>query len=186
MLITVRTGPSALETVYCKTACDAQGNLMAFHMGRYFPVDPDGGIDLMGSSLTADELVVTAAPLRAATVEGEFETYVFLRAPSVALDRLVYQLRGAGAQILREGRYLGDPVEGFQPDWLVKVVTPEAGFGSLGIDTPLPAAPSRTVQDASEIRLRLLSEANARLSAEVRALRVAGAKAPLVTAPPTP
>lgn len=159
---------------------------MAFHMGRYFPVDPDGGIDLMGSSLTADELVVTAAPLRAATVEGEFETYVFLRAPSVALDRLVYQLRGAGAQILREGRYLGDPVEGFQPDWLVKVVTPEAGFGSLGIDTPLPAAPSRTVQDASEIRLRLLSEANARLSAEVRALRVAGAKAPLVTAPPTP
>lgn len=184
MLITVRTGPSALETMYCKTERDAQGNLMAFHMGRYFPVDPEGGIDLMGSSLTADELVMAAAPSHAAIIEGEFETYVFLSAPSVELERLVHRLRTAGAQILREGRYLGAPVESFQPDWLIKIATPEAGFGSLGVDVPPPAATSPTTQDASEVRLRLLSETNARLSAEVRALRASQAKALPAAAPP--
>lgn len=167
MLITIRNGEAVLETVYCKTEHDAQGQLVAFHIGRYYVVDEARSIDLSGLSLTADELLVSPPLLGEALIEGDIETYLFISGSAAVFENRLHQTKVAGGRVLREGRYLGADVNGFQPDWIIKIATPTGGFSSLGLDFPRAAAAVTQQRTESDVRISLLNRENIRLRDEL-------------------
>lgn len=167
MLITIRNGEAVLETVYCKTEHDAQGQLMAFHIGRYYVVDEARSIDLSGLSLTADELLVSPPLLGEALIEGDIETYLFISGPAAVFEDRLHQTKVAGGKVLREGRYLGADVNGFQPDWIIKIATPTGGFSSLGLDFPRAGGAATQQRTESDVRISLLNRENIRLREEL-------------------
>src|SRR5579871_3051781 len=59
-----------------------------------------------------------------ASIHGGAEAYVLLTGPFAVRDEAAASLRGTGVTVLRAGRYLGDPVDGFAADWFIRLERP--------------------------------------------------------------
>jgi hypothetical protein len=93
-----------------------------------------------------------------ALIEGNTEAYVLLAGSAIECETVANKLREAKIEVLRTGRYLGDTVGEFEPDWFVRIA-PAADARDLrsrleailGLKTAVENA-----ADTTSVRLRLL------------------------------
>ena len=100
---------------------------------------------------------------------------MLLAGPASVRDEATASLRASGVTVLRSGRYLGDPVDGFSGDWFIRFEKPTS-------NEPLDLLLARVLgrrrareetasETPSEARLRLLRDELARARGREAALR---------------
>jgi len=158
------------------------GRPAAVWRGLAFPVGPGDTIDVSAPGvapsecLPADGSLAPAGPARRwAIIEGVEEAWVLIAGSVADRDAAETRLRRAGLEVLRSGPWLGEPVDGLDPDWFVRVVRPPTGRplaalveGSLGAH-PSAAGPSDEARE--DLRDRLVRAELDRARAEAAALR---------------
>ena len=177
--IVVREGPDILETRRCRTMVMPDGHAGAVWRGLVYPVREGNYIDIGGEAFPPTAALGGTAALPDgggfASIQGADEAYVVLAGPVAAREEASASLRAAGITVLRAGRYLGDPVDGFAADWFVRFEKPAS-------DEPLDDLLTRVLglrreqietepETASEARLRLLRDELARARGREIALR---------------
>jgi hypothetical protein len=162
MKIFVHDGPQLVEERECSTVRLADGRAAAIWRGLAFPLSPAGtGIDVSQEGFPPGECRSDDAPTVAdgfALIEGAQVAYVLTAGSLVDSEALAAALARAGFHVLRSGRYFGDPVEGFEADWFVRIATAGTGPGSLRetVARALGTRPAAT-QSADSLRLRVVT-----------------------------
>jgi hypothetical protein len=185
--IAVREDSKILQTRRCRTMLVPDGRAGAVWRGLVYPVHEGNHIDIGGEAfpLAACRGGTDSPPAGAgfASIQGADEAYVVLAGPVAVREEAAASLQAAGITVLRAGRYLGDPVDGFGADWFIRFEKPDS-------DEPLDDLLARVLgrqraqtatepETASEARLRLLRDELARARDREAALRseLAGARA---------
>jgi len=189
MMISVYDGTQLLEARECRCVRLPDGRDGAIWRGLAYPVlAPGAKIDVGGEAIPPGDCAVQE-PSRAASsfavIEGEEEAYVLLAGLATSCESAAAALKTAGFDVLRTGRYLGDPVAGVEADWFVRFTAQPGSDEPLQdvlarlLGMPLAVAPD-TGAPTAEFRARLIanerSAARAReagLHAEVARLRLA-------------
>lgn len=162
VLISVYDGPQMLETRECRLAQLADGRRAAIYRGLAFPLLPSGvAIDVSGEAHSAESAPLSEAGAESdrpyAVIAGADAAYVLLAGSNYQADEAAKQLNQAGFEIIRTGRYLGDPVNGFVADWFVRIATPPH---PEALDARLAALFGRALvapESAADLRMRLLA-----------------------------
>lgn len=157
----------------------------ALWRGLVYPVGDHNDIDIAGEAVPPAACVAERArppeSLGFASIQGVDEVYLLLSGPIAVREAAAASLRAAGIAVLRAGRYLGDPVDGFAADWFVRFERPPGGEAVDSVLSRILGA-QRVAQQgepeaASEIRQRLLQEELA-----AARLREAGLRSELASA----
>ena len=126
--IDVREGPDILETRRCRAMLMPDGRVGAVWRGLVYPVREGNHIDINGEALPPTACIAGTAGPQAnasfASIEGDGEAYLLLAGPTSVREEATASLRASGIAVLRAGRYLGDPVEGFAADWFIRFEKP--------------------------------------------------------------
>lgn len=158
-LIAVMDGNELLETRICAFVQLPDGRAGAIWHGLAFPLSGTGGIDIGGPSVPLAE----CHPLREihrrfGIIDGEGEAYILLEGLSAACEAAASAVRGAGVAVLRTGRYLGEPLEGLDADWFIRIVRPDRSLSLNDVLAPLlgtqVASPAK--QPGDNLRARVL------------------------------
>lgn len=187
--IHVLDGDRPLEDRRCRLVRLRDGRAAAIWRGLAFPIGPGETIDISGPGVPPAECLPAEAPLPAAgrgcrwgIVEGIEEAWVLVAGPVAERDAVASRLHAAGLAVLRRGAWLGEPADGLEPDWFVRIARPADGR-SLSAELeailgPRAAAPPAAGEEAEELRRRLARReleqarmAAAALGAEVERLR---------------
>ena len=64
-------------------------------------------------------------------IEGVEEAYVLLSGPSLSCETAAGALKASGYDVIRTGRYLGEPVDGLEADWFIRITKPKDEHASL-------------------------------------------------------
>lgn len=111
------------------------------------------------------------SPRSYAVVKGVEEAWLLLAGNGLGRDVAVTQLHAAGVKVIRTGRWLGDPVDGFDADWFVRFEIPP---GDQDVDARLEQilnlAPVAAPTEAA-LSIRVLETEIATLYAREAALR---------------
>ena len=189
--VVVREGPDIVETRRCRTMRMPDGRPGAVWRGLVYPVQNGNCIEANGEALPPAACMGGSKPPSGSTdfasIHGDDEAYVLLTGPVAVRDEAAASLRGAGVTVLRAGRYLGDPVDGFAADWFIRFEKPTS-------DEPIDDLLARVLgrrraqaeiepETASEARLRLLRDELARARGREAALRKELAEARAATRP---
>jgi hypothetical protein len=164
-LVSIFDGPQLLEARECRPAQLADGRQAAIYRGLAFPLLPPGdAIDVSGEAhppaLLSTIAVGLADPSLArpyAIITGDNSAYVLLAGSSLEAEKAAAELRKIGVEVVRTGRYLGDPVGGFVADWFVRVVTPREPTTFEAQLAALFGAAQTAPEGAIELRVRLLA-----------------------------
>jgi len=192
MRVSIYDGDNPLYEEDCPPARLADGTDAVVWRGLAYPLLEGGRIDVSGRAEAP-----AAAPILAARqavdaqafafVDGDDTAYLLLRGSVLDREAAAAALRRAGRSVVRSGRYLGEPPEGFEPDWFVRFEKrgkdladlPAALGGVLGVAATDAAAPEH-----GDLRVRLLTaelaETRARaatLAAQVARLELRRAEA---------
>ncbi len=172
-MIQIYDGAQLLEARDCRILSLPDGRTAALWRGLTYPLLASGKeIDVAGEAHPLEQ-AATPPPRPAAPghtlVAGTDSAYLLVAGAALDAERAAADLRQAGFEVARTGRYLGEPVDGFVADWFVRVLTP-GGTGALrehvaALFGRTPAAP----EAAPDLRLRLLTAELA--AARERALR---------------
>ena len=136
-MISIFNGGSLFETRECALTVLPDGRQGAIWRGLAYPLEiPDQRIEIGSEAFTPGECTppdIAAAPHRPkfAVVEGAENAYVLVSGPVVVCEDIAGRLRVAGYDVIRTGRYLGDPVDNFVADWFIRVVWPATAELSL-------------------------------------------------------
>ena len=177
--IVVREGPDILETRRCRTMLMPDGRTGVVWRGLVYPVRDGNHIDADGEALPPAACVGGTKPQSGgadfASIHGDDEAYVLLSGPAAMRDEAAANLRAAGVAVLRAGRYLGDPIDGFSADWFIRFEKPTS---DEAIDDLLARVLGRRraqaeiePETATEARIRLLRDELARARGRESALR---------------
>ena len=177
--VVVWEGPDIMETRRCRTMRMPDGRTGAVWRGLVYPVRDGNYIDAEGEALPPAACFGGTMPPNGradfASILGDDEAYVLLAGPLAVRDEAAASLHAAGVTVLRAGRYLGDPVDGFSADWFIRFERPTS-------DEPIDDLLARVLgrrrtqaaielDTASEARLRLLRDELARARGREAALR---------------
>ena len=177
--VVVREGPDIVETRRCRTMLIPDGRTGAVWRGLVYPVHDGNYIESDGEALLPAACIGGTKPPNGsadfASIHGDDEAYVLLSGPLAVRDEAAASLRAAAVTVLRAGRYLGDPVDGFAADWFIRFERPTS-------DEPIDDLLARILgrrraqaeiepETASEARLRLLRDELARARGREAALR---------------
>ena len=202
MLVNILNENIPIERRVCRRVRLPDGRSGVVWRGLAYPLEHDGVSVNAALEGIAPELCGRPAPEGPSAayvlIEGATETYMLVNGSVVDRERAVGQLRVGGLEVLRTGRYLGEPVEGLTPDWFIRVATPAHGLDALrtsviktlGMSAPAPtagtalrlalvvadltAARAREVHDRAEIeRLRILLGQRTSNEAELASLQQA-------------
>lgn len=194
MIVSVVSQGQEVDRRDCRIVRLDDGATAAVWRGLAYPlrdgdmIDADGPAFVPGAdqSPPADRSApAEGQPTAFAIVPGEDTSYLLIAGDLADRDRAAAALREAGAAVVRAGRYFGEPLDDFTPDWFVRF-SPDGGAPSALFDAVSAAlhATPRAADAGLPLRLRLLtvelaeSRARAaRLSSEVARLRVARAEA---------
>jgi len=126
--IAVRDGLNTLETRRCRTMLLPNGRAGVLWRGLVYPIHDGNGIDIAGEAFPPGACFSEAATPpdspRFASIVGIDEAYLLLSGSVAAREAAAASLRSAGISVIRTGRYLGDPVDGFPADWFVRFEKP--------------------------------------------------------------
>jgi hypothetical protein len=108
-------------------------------------------------------------------IEGVEEAYVLLSGPSLSCETAAGALKASGHDVIRTGRYLGEPVDGLEADWFIRITKPKDEHGSLAaLLTEVLAGQAIGVhsnETSGEYRARLITGELASVKAREAALR---------------
>jgi hypothetical protein len=177
--IVVFDGADRLEARRSRTMLLPDGRPGALWRGLVYPLSDSNEIDVAGEAFPPAACSGgTASQLNSASfasIQGADESYLLLSGPVAIREAAVASLRAAGVSVIRPGRYLGDPVDGFAADWFVRFEKPDGDepidellARVLGRQRARQETPSET---ASETRLRLLQDELSRAREREAALR---------------
>jgi hypothetical protein len=167
--------------------------LGAVWRGLVYPIRDNNCIDTDGEAFapaTCKDGTEVAHPSAGfASIQGADEAYLLLAGPVTVREEAASNLLAAGIAVLRVGRYLGDPIDGFAADWFVRFEKPAS-------NEPLDELLARVLgrrrsqlqteaEPALEARIRLLHDELARARGREASLRAELATASAAAKPAT-
>ncbi|WP_316205341.1 hypothetical protein [Bradyrhizobium sp. SZCCHNS3004] len=181
MMIAIFNGDQLFETRACELVVLPDGRQGAIWRGLAYPLElPDHRIEIGSEAFAPNECIPRwarpAARRTFAVIEGVDEAYVLVSGAITDCEEASSRLKGAGYEVIRTGRYLGDPVEDFEADWFVRIVRPTVSSDALS--TVLGAVFDDHVservshQTLGEYRAQLIATELASAKAREAALRV--------------
>jgi hypothetical protein len=139
MMISIFNNAQLFETRDCSLVRLPDGREGAIWRGLAYPLElPDHRIEMGGEAFPPGDCVHRDASIRApqanfAVIEGVEEAYVLLSGPSLSCEAAAGALKASGYNVLRTGRYLGDPVDGLEADWFIRITKPKDERESLPV-----------------------------------------------------
>jgi hypothetical protein len=131
--VNIFDGEVALEMRRCALVRLPDGGAAAVWRGLAFPILPGDRIDATGSAYAIAETLPLAENTKAfAVIDGQSEAYVLVAGGFVEAETVAGKLRQARIEVLRTGRYFGEPVAELEADWFVRIVRP-VGADDLAI-----------------------------------------------------
>jgi hypothetical protein len=180
--ILIFDGGDYVETRSLKLSPCPDGRPGATYRGLLHPLVGDDRIELDGAAYVpgSDDVAVTSAParIRPVVIRGERTGYVLLAGTVLERELVARAVAAAGGVVVRTGRYLGDPLSDFMPDWLVRFSLGSSSFDAVeravgeALGAPEPAA----AESFDDLRLTLLSAELSASRAEAAALRLENAR----------
>ncbi len=137
MMISIFNGAQLFETRECALVRLPDGREGAVWRGLAYPLElPDHRIEITSEAFLPGDCVHRDTSVRAtqanfAVIEGVEEAYVLLSGPNISCETAAGALRASGFDVIRTGRYLGDPVDGLEADWFVRIIKPKDELKSL-------------------------------------------------------
>ncbi|GAC1510392.1 MAG: hypothetical protein NVS1B6_17240 [Steroidobacteraceae bacterium] len=122
-MISVFDGLQLLEVQESRIVMLPDGRKGATWRGLAYPLLPPGDqIDVNGEAIPPDRCTynANASGKSGEVIEGAAEAYLILAGNASACEQSAIALRDAGFQVLRTGRYLGEPIAGVGGDWFVR------------------------------------------------------------------
>jgi hypothetical protein len=91
---------------------------------------PDHRIEISSEAFPPGDCMHRDAGIRAtqtnfAVIEGVEEAYVLVSGPSIYCETAAAALKSSGYEVIRTGRDLGDPIDGLEADWFVRIAKPK-------------------------------------------------------------
>lgn len=171
-----------LEERSCRLLRLRDGRLAAVWRGLAYPLEDGDRIDVSAPGIPPTECLPPDAPMAPAApcprwvlVEGAEEAWVLIAGSVTDRDAVASRLRAAGLTVLRSGPWLGDPADGLDPDWFVRIARPPDGQSVTalleGVLGPRAAAGSGGAQATEDLRRRLVKNELDRVRTEVVALQ---------------
>ncbi|WP_038950448.1 hypothetical protein [Bradyrhizobium genomosp. III] len=181
MMIAIFNGDQLFETRSCELVLLPGGRQGAIWRGLAYPLcPPDHRIEMGSEAFAPSDCVLSGARPTARTdfaiIEGVDEAYVLVSGSVTDCEEAANRLRASGYEIIRTGRYLGDPVEEFEADWFVRIVRPRGANDSLSTVLRNVLSDQATERDShktlGEYRAQLIATELASAKAREAALRV--------------
>ncbi|MBR1296619.1 hypothetical protein [Bradyrhizobium sp. AUGA SZCCT0042] len=181
MMISIYNSGQLFETRECALVSLPDGREGAIWRGLAYPLElPDQRIEMGGEAFSPDDCLhpgVRTQPSRAnfAIIEGVEEAYVLVSGPSLSCETASGALKASGYDVIRTGRYLGDPVDGLEADWFIRISKPNDELETLSLLLAEVLTGRATVlhghQTLGEYRARLIAGELASAKAREAALR---------------
>lgn len=136
MMISIFSGEQLFEMRDCPSVRLADGREAALWRGLAYPLSmPDGRIDITGEAFPVleHEIAKSADPISSSfgIIEGVDEAYIVLSGSIATCESTATSLKGHGYEVIRTGRYLGDPIDGIVGDWFVRISKPKGELTTL-------------------------------------------------------
>lgn len=151
--VSVFIGEQLVEKRMCRGARTPDGESGVIYRGLVHPLLDGGRIDLAGPASvpeTYDATPTSSRSERFSFMWGDRTGYLLVEGSVANREAAASALRAAGADVLRAGRYLGDPLEVLSPDWFVR-------FDSFG---QAPDVLERAVSEMLAIKLHVGGDSN--------------------------
>ncbi|MBN9597773.1 MAG: hypothetical protein J0G36_20770 [Afipia sp.] len=136
MMISIFSGEQLFEMRECPSVRLADGREAALWRGLAYPLSmPDCRIDITGEAFPALEHEIgksvdsVSSPF--GIIEGVDEAYIVFSGSIATCESTATSLKGHGYEVIRTGRYLGDPIDGIVGDWFVRVSKPKGELTTL-------------------------------------------------------
>jgi hypothetical protein len=137
MIISIFNRSQLFETRECTLVRLPNGREGAIWRGLAYPLElPNHHIQMESEAFPPGDCMPRDASVGApqtnfAVIEGVEEAYVLLSGPSLSCETAAGALKTFGYDVIRTGRYLGDPVDGLEADWFIRIVKPKDERDSL-------------------------------------------------------
>jgi hypothetical protein len=137
MMISIFNRGQLFETRECALVRLPDGKQGAVWRGLAYPLElPDRHIEMGSEAFPPGDCLswdtsVAATLTNFAVIEGVEEAYVLLSGPSLSCETAAGTLKAFGYDVIRTGRYLGDPVDGLEADWFIRIAKPKHERDSL-------------------------------------------------------
>jgi len=156
--VVITQAAEVIETRTCRVMTMPDGRRGALWGGLVFPLGSGDRIDLAGEAVPPGDCRPgpTVGRARYALIPGASESYVLVDADRETVDAAVKALSQAGVTVLRAGRYLGEPPEGIEADWFIRVADAPADRVDAILASLLWTTRSDTPEGPLDLRLRLL------------------------------
>lgn len=158
--VTIFDGATTLVTRRCRLVHLRDGRAAAVWRGLAFPVLPGDRIDAASEAWPVPETAPFAnVPKPFGVIDGPSEAYVLIAGGFIDAETAAGKLRTAGFEVLRTGRYLGDPIENLDADWFVRIVRPPVPMDLAESLEPILGQPALRAPPmaAGDQRARLLA-----------------------------
>jgi hypothetical protein len=180
MMISIFNRGQLFETRECTLVRLPDGREGAIWRGLAYPLEfPDRRIEMGGEAFPPGDCLHRDASIRApqtnfAVIEGIEEAYVLLSGPSLSCENAAATLKDSGYDVIRTGRYLGDPVDGLEADWFIRITKPKGQESLSAFLTEVLAGQAIGVhshETLGEYRARLIAGELASVKAREAVLR---------------
>ena len=137
MMISIFNSGQLFETRECALVRLPDGREGAIWRGLAYPLElPEQRIEMGGEAFPPGDCLhrdvsIQAPQTNFAVIEGVEEAYVLLSGPSLSCETAAGALKASGYDVIRTGRYLGDPVDGLEADWFIRISKPKDEAESL-------------------------------------------------------
>lgn len=191
MMIAIFNGDHLFETRACELVLLPDGRQGAIWRGLAYPLElPDQRIEMGSEAFAPGECVPSGARPAAqpnfAVIEGVDEAYVLVSGTVTNCEEASSRLKAFGYEVIRTGRYLGDPVDDFEADWFVRIARPTGSNDALSTVLRNVLGDQVTEEDShktlGEYRAQLIATELASAKAREAALRVEIARLKLESA----
>jgi hypothetical protein len=181
MMIAIFNGGQLFETRACEVVLLPDGRQGAIWRGLAYPLElPDHRIEMESEAFPPADCAPSRAKPTArpnfAVIEGVDEAYILLPGTVADCEEAAHRLKASGYEVIRTGRYLGDPVEEFEADWFVRIIRPIGSNRSLAATLGETLGDRDAVQDShkplGEYRAQLIATELASTKAREAGLRV--------------
>jgi hypothetical protein len=149
--IAIYDGATEQERRRCRVVGLPDGRDGVFWRGLIYPLRGDLTVDISGEafppSSISDALGKSArsgAAPSCALVDGDQESWLLVAGSAADQASMAMRLRGAGIEIVRTGRYLGEPADGVSADWYIRT-SPLTGTDPFLLMESDPASAHRFV-----------------------------------------
>lgn len=180
-MISIFNRGQLFETRECALVRLPDGREGAVWRGLAYPIcQPDARVEVEGEAFPPGDCLHEGASIRApqthfAVIEGVEEAYILLSGAGLSCETAAGALKAAGYDVIRTGRYLGDPVDGLEADWFIRITKPKNELKSLSMllaDVLAgQAAGVHSQEPLGEYRARLITGELASAKAREAALR---------------